>query len=911
MEGVDSSSAMNDAARPARRKLKKLPVFLVILAALLALLLVPPLIGIGHYKNRIAGLLSASLGRPVRLSSVELRLLPWPGFVITDLSVAENPAYGAEPVLHADTVRANIRMLSLWRGKLEISSIRVDNASLNLVRAGPGRWNLDPLFRTAAAKAGAGKAAGNENGTPLPYLEATDSRINIKNGAEKLPFSLVNTDLSFWQENPGEWRIRLRGQPARTDVVVDMGDTGMVRLEASVRSAPALHLMPLHADLDWREAQLGQLSRLLLGSDRGWRGDLTGEAHLDGTPEVARITARLRATGVHRAEFAPPSPLDFDASCGFVYHYSQRSLDRLECNSPLGDGRLRLTGELPGSGAPDLALELDRVPAAAALDALRTVRSGVAPDLEAGGTVSGRLAYAAPANDLPNLRPKPRARSAAKRPEPGKGLLTGSIAIDGFTLSGGGLSQPLRAARFVLEPAELNAAPASTAQNQQDANAGSAPAQILSGTAAIPAGGAAPLAVTARLALFGYQAIVRGQASIERAREIAGLSGLMERNVLDGLAGEPISINLTAEGPWLPVESPVESPAAAQMQPSAAARGKAAGPASTGRAPTDFDRGVQPATDTLSGMVTVRNANWRADYLANHVQIAQATLRLDGAAAKWDPILFSYGPVQGTASLTLPANCATPESFAPQATPACEPEFDVQFASLDLGALQSALLGVRRPGTVLSELIDRLSSSSAPPWPAMHGTIKADSAALGPLTLTHGSADAEIADNSAKLTDVDAALLGGRFHGDCTVHWASGERKQPAYSVEGRMERLSSPEAGRLLGMRWTGGSIDLDGTVDFSGFAPADLAASARGKLHFDWRHGSVARNGAAGGGIPPALTHFDEWSGEASIAGGTIAIGENRVIAGRLSRPVHATLQFAGPPRVQFGEADRPQVR
>jgi len=37
---------------------------------------------------------------------------------------------------------------------------------------------------------------------PLPYLEATNSRINIKNGSEKLPFSLVETDVSLAGE-PG------------------------------------------------------------------------------------------------------------------------------------------------------------------------------------------------------------------------------------------------------------------------------------------------------------------------------------------------------------------------------------------------------------------------------------------------------------------------------------------------------------------------------------------------------------------------------------------------------------------------------------------------------------------------------------------------------------------------------------
>ena len=89
----------------------------------------------------------------------------------------------------------------------------------------------------------------------------------------------------------------------------------MVRLEASLRQAPELRQMPVHLDLEWREAQLGQLTRLLLGSDAGWRGDLTGELHLDGTADAAQVKTRLRATGVHRAEFAPAAPMDFDANC--------------------------------------------------------------------------------------------------------------------------------------------------------------------------------------------------------------------------------------------------------------------------------------------------------------------------------------------------------------------------------------------------------------------------------------------------------------------------------------------------------------------------------------------------------------------------------------------------------------------
>src|SRR6266567_347290 len=350
-----------------RRRHTRLWLALSAILILVALLVLPPLISISRYKNRITALVSTALRRPVRLSSVELRILPRPGFVITDLTVDEDPAYGAEPVLHASTVTTAIRLSSLWRGQLQLSRISVDEASLNLVHTPDGRWNVDPLFQTAAVLPG--PASGRS--VPYPYMEATNSRINVKYGVEKLPYSLVGADASLWQDS-GVWHVRLRAQPARTDVVLDLADTGIVRVEATLHPAPRFDQMPLHVDLEWNDAQFGQLSRLLLGSDEGWRGDLRGEFHLDGTAAFAQVKSRLRAIGVHRAEFAPAAPLDFDATCAFAFRSADRALQNLLCDSPIGDGRARLTGNVPGVGQlPRLTLELNRVPAQAGLDVLR------------------------------------------------------------------------------------------------------------------------------------------------------------------------------------------------------------------------------------------------------------------------------------------------------------------------------------------------------------------------------------------------------------------------------------------------------------------------------------------------------------------------------------------------------------
>ena len=860
MDDTQEKPAVPSPRSAARRRRRRVAGWIVLLA--LATVLVPPFINIGRFKSRIAQAISTSLGRPVRLSSAELRLFPWPSFVLTNLSVAEDPAYGSEPVLHADSVRANLRLWALWRGRIEFSSINVDSASLNLVRAAPGRWNFGSLFRTAAAQPGSALRTGR-----LPYLEATDSRINIKDGIEKLPFSLINADLSFWQESPGDWRVRLRGQPARTDVALELGDTGTVRLEASLRRTAKLSEMPVRLDLDWREAQLGALARLLTGSDPGWRGDLTGEAHVDGTPDAAQVRLRLSATGVHRAEFAPPVSLDFDANCGFIYDYAARALSKLDCDSPLGDGRLHISGELAGSGSSALTLEMDRIPAGAGLDLLRTLRSGIAPSLEAAGTVSGKLQYiAAPEGERAAESEKRGKLTLPDSPAPSQ--LAGNLTVRGFSLRGGALSQPLRVSRVVLAPAE-----------------GGAPGggETIAGSATVAAGGPTPLNVSLHFGAGGYQMALRGPVSLARARELAQTAGTAGAAALKDVAGEPALLNLTARGRWIPAD---EFTAGAQ--------------------PTDGD---QPAGDSLAGTVALHGVNWRADFLASHVSISEAVLHVSRDQLVWDPVEFTYGPLKGTAILTIPANC--PAAGGAAAKPGtCEPFFELNFGSLDAAELQSAFLGAPRKGTLLDSLIDRFHSNTAPAWPKLQGTIAANRLALGPVTIRRGSAEVKISAQSANISEFAGQVLGGELHGSATVNWAGGAGNEPSYAIDADAKGIAAAAAGQLLGTHWAGGPMNLEARLELSGFKGASLARSAKGTVRFQWRHGAVtAQEGGESAGSAPAagktLMRFDEWSGEAQIADGAAKLGTNEAVRAGRRETFAGGVTLSNPPKVQLAAA------
>ena len=74
-------------------------------------------------------------------------------------------------------------------------------------------------------------------------------------------------------------------------------------------------------------------------------------------------------------------------------------------------------------------------------------------------------------------------------------------------------------------------------------------------TVAIPVGAAAPLTVSTRLALSGYQIAVRGQVSLRRAGELAHVAAIANASSLDALSGGPVAVDLAAGGPWLAIRA--------------------------------------------------------------------------------------------------------------------------------------------------------------------------------------------------------------------------------------------------------------------------------------------------------------------------------------------------------------------
>ena len=364
-------------------------MWMVMLAIVLALVL-PPFINVNRYRGRVAGAISRALGREVTVSNIELKLLPRPGIVLYNFVAADDPSYGAEPMLRADQVTAYLRLTSLWRGRLEIGTLDLDNPSLNLVRRSDSHWNIEELVERASQTKPAPTGKARPESRPrFPYVEASSGRVNFKLGEVKKAFAFTDADFALWLESESQWGIRIEARPVRTDV--NINDTGTLTLEGRFQRAPNVRDTPVYLKLGYSDAPLGQLTKLIYGRDRGWRGTVRGNAVLTGTPASAAVTLDAQVTDFRRYDIATGEALRLRTHCTGTYSSAGDSLYDVRCESPIGSGIVRVRGDAQnwGAGGYDLDISGEHIPAERVVAFARHAKKDLPSDLTASGELGG------------------------------------------------------------------------------------------------------------------------------------------------------------------------------------------------------------------------------------------------------------------------------------------------------------------------------------------------------------------------------------------------------------------------------------------------------------------------------------------------------------------------------------------
>jgi hypothetical protein len=814
-----------EAKRPSPRRWILLGAMLLAVVAFV----LPPLVNINRYQHRIADGIGRSIGRPVHISSVKLRLLPLPGFEFSDFSVEENPQFGSEPILHSGSVVAYLRLLSLWRGRLEVSRIHFDDASLNLVREPNGGWNLASILVQAAHIPNAPTGQRYSSGTPrFPYIEAENARINFKQGNETKPLSFLNSDLSISLAPGDDWEVHFRAQPVRTDLDLALADTGVLRIDGTLHRAALLGKMPLNLKVEWTGVPLGQLSRLTLGRDIGWRGGLEVEALVGGTAELAQINASLKVAGLHRSEFSSARPMDVATSCQASFRKESRSLEDISCTSPVGDGALLLTGSIQdGQTVPlaNLTLGINRVPAAAVLAGLQEVRSGLGGGVQAAGAVNGHFHYTSQSERQP--------------------LISGEVLLASLSLTPPDASRP-----FLFAPVRLKC------DSTEAGNAG--PPALLLQPVRLLMGAPVPVTVDGRFTPAGFDLHLSGATSLARLQAFNKSFGLFgaHSNLFPSAGASSIALggagtaalDLDVRGKWL---LPVP----------------------------DSDNPI--ASSTAEGSIAIRNAELTTSYLSQPLRITSAQGVLNPTQIAWTNASISYGKLEAQGTLEYPTLCA---GSAP-----CVAHFSLITAALDLGALQSTLLGSSEGGELLRELLNRIDRHSVK-WPDLSGTVQIGELSTGKLVVRDAIGAIDISGNSIKIRSLNGHVANGTMHLAGVVD-ASGS--QPDYQLDAQITNAAPSALANIFEERWGSGVANLSAQLRMSGFDAQDLARSATGTLHWNWTKGGLATEAPLPVAAQP-FVHFDQWSADATIADSTIKITHSLLARGKDAIPLSGTISF-----------------
>ena len=261
-------------------------------------------------QRRITGKLESVFGRHVEVGRYDFSLWGGPTLEAQSVTFAEDPRFGYEYFLRAESLTVRLRWQSLLRGHLELGRVSLTRPSLNLVRNEEGDWNLGEWLPRPPVPASAG-AAANANASRyqpayLPAaqpsvrftrIEVESGRINFKRGNEKIPFAFVTVNGYVEPDGPGRWRVNLEATPTRAALALQT--PGTIFLSGSLGGTSS-RLRPASLDLAWTDASISDVLRLFRGYDFGVRGNLAVAVHAETEGDAWNLQAKSQLRELHR-----------------------------------------------------------------------------------------------------------------------------------------------------------------------------------------------------------------------------------------------------------------------------------------------------------------------------------------------------------------------------------------------------------------------------------------------------------------------------------------------------------------------------------------------------------------------------------------------------------------------------------
>ena len=776
---------------------KRARVILALVVTLLLGIFLPPYITLDRLKGRVRESMNNALGRQTHFDTIRLRLLPQPGLDMTGFVIDDDPAFSAEPMLRANDVTAYLRLTALWRGRFEVAKLSLTDPSLNLVRNAQGQWNIESLLsRTSQVPAAPTTKRTAEARPRFPYIEATDGRINFKFGDEKKSYAFAEADFSLWLEGEGEWRTRLKARPIRTDA--NLNDTGTIRIEGSVQRAAGRETA-VHFDYEWEKVQLGNLTSLFWGRDRGWRGGLDIDGSVAGTPHELLLALHTRLSDFHRYDIIASDAFSADARCSARYAVDTQTLSAIDCHMPEGAGEVAVRGNVSGllnDRDWKVGITAIDVPMAEIVRFARHAKKDMPADLTATGDLDGTFSYASwwGAGSKDN----PVCGGICPVDAWSGGGTTGDIQLSSKTLDA---PLAIGALRFALGPIpDPLFVPARKAGSPFKPKLTPADQPMITRLNVQPfsvaLGGAAPVIVDGRFDREAYSLAAKGDADVGRIVGLAAALGLRPPQV--GAKGD-VHLDVQLSGDW---------------------------------------QGFAPPL--VTGTAQLRNVTAEIKGINAPVQVASALLAFspNGVDVTNTSAAFTGSPVAFQGELHLPRGCSN--------LAVCRVKFAFTSPALNLDDL-NRLFNPRFHSQPWYHFVVGSSPTTGLLRMNAEGTLSTAKLVIKAATINHVQADVIMSGGKLTLKNVSAEVFGGKHTGEWSADFTGST---PVYSGAGTIEKADIAQLAALTKENWGAGAVSGEYKFSAAGDTLPDIAGSANGELKFDWRNGMlrhIALQGAA----------------------------------------------------------------
>ncbi|MBV9340849.1 MAG: hypothetical protein JO159_08165, partial [Acidobacteria bacterium] len=516
-----------------------------------------------------------------------------------------------------------------------------------------------------------------------------------------------------------------------------------------------------------------QLSKLIYGSDQGWRGgiELSGMAH--GTPESLKLAVDGTLDNLGRQEVLGGGDLRLAAHCAAVYSSVQKTLANVDCVAPAGGGLLELKGGATPSASSRLFssyrlwLVASKVDAESALRVARQAFAFSPDDLVASGRLNATIQAS---RDDSSQRTLVRGQGTVQQLELRSESSHSSIALGTLPFE-------------LLFPASLPVKTSQTATGRryprgklQMGNATvafDAESHLEVGPATFHLGGSLPLEARASLSRSGYEVFLRGAAELKSLLEAAQLLRIKGPAFA---ANGPLSVDLRMAGTWKAATWP-----------------KLLG--------TAHLRAVE---------AHVGGTNWP-------LAIVNATLLLGENTVKVQNLSAVAAETTWQGSMEFPRPCA--------AASACSFRFNLHTPELNARVLNDFL----NPRLGKKDWYRFLSlGKEQPPYllqARAAGKIAVDRLILGGAVGTRFSAGLRLEGGEVSLDNVRGQILGGTTSADWKANFL---HSPPLFTGSGRFEGVALADVADLIQDRWIEGNGEAEYGFQATGASLDEVVSSA-----------------------------------------------------------------------------------